>query len=218
MHALTLYIGNRNYSSWSLRPWLLLRHLQLPFEAVQVLLETPEFAPKLTQMGVPARVPVLQHGDLVIWDSLAICEYAIELTGRGLPADAAARAAARSASAEMHSSFQALRTSWPMNTRARNRHTPMGAALQADIARIETLWSSLRATHGRDGPWLCGEYSLVDSMFAPVVLRFVTYGAQLSAGAQSYLQTTLADPLLQEWLQAAQREPWVLSQDDVGRS
>jgi glutathione S-transferase len=217
MHDLTLYIGNRNYSSWSLRPWLLLRHLQQPFEAVQILLETPDFAPKLTQMGVPARVPVLRHGELVIWDSLAICEYAIELTGRGLPRDAAARAAARSASAEMHASFQALRSTWPMNARARDRHTPMSPALQADVTRIDTLWNRLRDAHGGDGPWLCGQYCLVDAMFAPVVLRFVTYGAQISPGAQAYLQTTLADPILQEWLQAGQSEPWVLSQDDAGR-
>ncbi|MEO7774006.1 MAG: glutathione S-transferase family protein [Steroidobacteraceae bacterium] len=206
MHALTLYIGNKNLSSWSLRVWLFLKHLQLPFEEVQWLLDTPDFKSKVTNLGAPPRVPVLKDGALVIWDSLAICEYAIEITGRGLPREHAARAVARSASAEMHSGFQALRQAWPMNVCARNRSTPMSDALAQDIARGQALWASLRSTYGSAGPWLCGEYCLVDAMFAPMVLRFVTYDAVLSPVAQAYVQTTLADPLLQQWQQAAALE------------
>jgi glutathione S-transferase len=212
---LTLYIGNKNYSSWSLRPWLLLKHLQLPFVEVQILLDTPDFRPKVTQLGAAGHVPVLTDGALVIWDSLAICEYAMELTGRGLPRDASLRALARSASAEMHSGFQTLRTLWPMNARARGRRTAMSEALLADIARIDALWRQLRAQAGA-GPWLCGEYCLADAMFAPVVLRFATYGAQVSDVAQAYIARTLDDPILQDWLQAAQRETALLPHAEAG--
>jgi glutathione S-transferase len=211
---LKLYIGNKNYSSWSLRPWLLLRHLQVPFEEVQILLDTHDFKSKLTHLGAAGRVPVLVDGTLVIWDSLAICEYAMELTGRGLPRDAGARARARSVSAEMHSGFQALRSAWPMNARARGRRTSQSEALLADVARIDTLWRTLPA---EAGAWLFGDYGLADAMFAPVALRFLTYGAQLSAGAQAYLHSVLADPILQDWIEAAAREPWVLPQEEIGR-
>ena len=125
------------------------------------------------------RVPILRHGGLLIWDSLAICEYACELAGKGWPQERAARAVARSACAEMHSGFGALRSQWPMNARAHGRVTPPDAERSAEIARIEALWAECRTRFGSRGPWLFGDYSVADAMYAPVVLRLRTYGAQL---------------------------------------
>ena len=150
-------------------------------------------------------MPVLRHGELTVWDSLAICEYVAELTGRGWPQAPAARAVARSVSAEMHSGFTTLRSLWPMNARARNRRTAMTAALEADVERIDEIWNDCRARFGAGGPWLFGEYSIADAMYAPVVLRFNTYGAAaVSQTARWYMASVLEDPPLQEWLQAAQ--------------
>ncbi len=215
---LRLVIGNKNYSSWSLRPWMLLQHLQLHFAEVQILLDRPDTQGLIRQYSPAGRVPVLCHGELHVWDSIAIGEYLCELTGRGLPRLAAARAIARAASAEMHGGFMALRTAWPMNARATGRQTPISAALAADIARIDNLWSECRQRFGADGPWLFGEYSLADAMYAPVVLRFRTYGAQLSTAAAHYRDTALADPVLRSWIQAAEREPWIIEGDEAGRT
>ena len=212
MNALTLVIGNRNYSSWSLRPWMLLKHLGLAFDEVVLPLDTPEFGTQVAAWSPAHRVPVLADGDLRIWDSLAICEYACELAGRGWPRDAAARARARSLAAEMHSGFAVLRDTWPMIATARNRHTAMTPGLAAEVARIDAAWSQCRRDFGARGPWLFGAgYGVADAMFAPVVLRFRTYGASLSPAAAGYCENVLADPILGEWLAAAQAEPWVLA-------
>ncbi|MBV6417932.1 MAG: hypothetical protein CMLOHMNK_02711 [Steroidobacteraceae bacterium] len=211
MSNLKLAIGNKNYSSWSLRPWMLLRHLGLEFEEVLLQLDTPQFKAQVAQWSPARRVPVLRDGTLAIWDSLAICEYACELAGRGWPRERAARARARSLASEMHSGYAALRGSWGMNARARNRHTAMTPELAADVARIDEAWSGCRADHGAHGPWLFGaDYTVADAMFAPVVLRFLTYGAQLSKPAAAYVETALADPVLREWISAAEAEPWVI--------
>ena len=216
MSDLNLIIGNKNYSSWSLRPWILLRRLGLPFRETLVALDTPEFKAQVAQYGPGGRVPVLLDGDLAIWDSLAICEYLVELAGRGLPAERAARAVARSVSAEMHSGFSNLRAQWPMNARARNRRTPMTPSLKADIERVEEIWADCRGRYGSQGPWLFGEYSMADAMFAPVVLRFNTYGAQLIGTAREYVSTALEDPALQEWILAGQKETWTHAHSEVG--
>ena len=213
---LTLLIGNKNYSSWSLRAWILLRHLGLEFTELQVPLDLPDTAARLRAFNPAGLVPALRDGELLVWDSLAVCEYACELAGRGLPADRAARALARSVAAEMHSGFRALRGTWPMNARATGRRTAMSPALLADVARIDTLWNQCRATQGGGGPWLLGEYSLADAMYAPVALRFHTYGAQLSPVAAAYVQAVLADPIMGEWLAAARAEPWVIAHDEAG--
>lgn len=210
MSALKLVIGNKNYSSWSLRPWMLLRHLGLAFDETVLQLDTPQFKAQIAAWSPAHRVPVLADGELRIWDSLAICEYACELAGRGWPQDRAGRARARSLAAEMHSGFAVLRSSWPMNARARNRRTNMTAELAADIARIDEAWSQCRRESGARGPWLFGaEYCVTDAMFAPVVLRFLTYGASLSAAAAAYVEHALTDPILREWMAAAEAEPWV---------
>ncbi len=216
MSELTLIIGNKNYSSWSLRPWMLLSHLGLGFKEVLIPLDTPEFKDEVEKYGPSGRVPVLHHGTFCVWDSLAICEYVAELTGRGWPSDRSTRAVARSVSAEMHSGFANLRMEWPMNARARNRRTPMTPGLESDIDRIDEIWNDCRARFGAGGPWLFGEYSIADAMYAPVVLRFRAYGAQVSETARWYLATVLEDPALQEWVHAAQSEPWKLPASEVG--
>jgi glutathione S-transferase len=139
MAPLTLVIGNKNYSSWSLRPWLLLKHLGVSFDEIVIQLDTPDTREVIDKHGPSGRVPVLQDGALRVWDSLAICEYIVELTGRGWPTAPAARAVARAVSAEMHSGFTTLRSLWPMNARARNRHTAVTAALEADVERLPQL-------------------------------------------------------------------------------
>ena len=217
MAPLTLVIGNKNYSSWSLRAWLALRHMELPFTEVLVPLDQPDTRDELEKYSASGRVPVLRQGELVVWDSLAICEYAAELTGRGWPLDPRARAVARAVSAEMHSSFTHLRSLWPMNARARNRRTVMTAALKADVERIDEIWNDCRSRFAGERPWLFGEYSIADAMYAPVVLRFKTYGAAtISQSARWYMAAVLEDPHLQEWLQAAQVEPWTIPGDEVG--
>jgi glutathione S-transferase len=206
-----LIIGNKNYSSWSLRAWLALKHLGLQFRETVVPLDQPGFREEVERYGPSGRVPVLMHGELAIWDSLAICEYVAEITGRGWPAARDARAVARSVCAEMHSGFANLRAEWPFNARAWNRHTPMTPGLEADIERLEEIWTDCRHRFGKDrGQWLFGEYTLADAMFAPVAVRFNTYGAPLTEVARGYIAASLEDPALQEWLVAAKHETWSL--------
>jgi glutathione S-transferase len=216
MSEFTLIIGNKNYSSWSLRPWMLLRHLGLPFDEVQIALSLPDTQTRIAQFSPAGRVPVLRHGELTLWESIAIGEYLCELTGRGWPRERSARAQARVLSAEMHAGFQALRDQWPMNARAVGRRTPMTAPLAGDIHRIDSLWSDCRQRFGAGGPWLCGDYSLADAMYAPVALRFRSYGATLSPAAACYLDTVLNDAPLQQWLADAALESWTIAYSEVG--
>jgi glutathione S-transferase len=218
MSQLVLVIGNKNYSSWSLRAWMALTHLGLEFREVQVRLSVPAFKSEIARHSQAGRVPVLKDGGLSVWDSLAICEYAAELAGRGWPADRAARAVARSLCAEMHSGFHELRSAWPVNARAKQRRTAMTSGLQRDIARIDAAWCDCRDRHDAAGPWLFGDYSIADAMYAPVVLRFNTYGAELSKTSATYVSTALADPALQRWIRAAESEPWVIEEDEAGET
>jgi len=216
MAALTLVIGNKNYSSWSLRPWLMLKHLGLEFEEVVIPLDTATSHEEIDAYGPSGRVPVLRDGELTVWDSLAICEYAAERSGRGWPQAPAARAVARAVCAEMHSGFSTLRSMWPMNARARNRRTVVTPGLEADVERIDELWNDCRSRFGSGGPWLFGEYSVADAMYAPVVLRFNTYGARISQTARWYMASVLEDAALQAWIHAAKHEPWTIAADEVG--
>jgi glutathione S-transferase len=216
VNELRLHIGNKNYSSWSLRPWILLKNLGLEFVERIIPLDTPSFARDIAPLSPTRRVPVLEHDGVRIWDSLAICEYATELAGKGWPRERAARAVARSVCAEMHAGFGALRSQWPMNARAEGRKTAPNPERDADVARIGELWNDCRARFGAQGPWLFGEYSVADAMYAPVVLRFRTYGAR-PPGAGSYMATVLADPHLRDWLAAAAAETWTIEASEIGR-
>ncbi|MEO6365232.1 MAG: glutathione S-transferase family protein [Luteimonas sp.] len=205
---LTLVIGNKNLSSWSLRPWLLLRHFGIAFSERMLPLDTPEFEAGIAALSPNRRVPALHRDELIVWDSLAICEYVNEtfLDGRGWPDDADARAQARSAAAEMHSGFAALRTQLPMNCSRtpEGRHWDGEAA--RDIERIQQLWRTLDSAHGKDGPFLCGEFGIVDAMFAPVAVRFVGYGVGLDETARGFVDAIHALPAFREWHAAALAE------------
>ena len=214
---LTLIIGNKNYSSWSLRPWLLLRHFDIAFDEIVLPLDTPEFHQRIDQYSPTARVPALHVDDEVIWDSLAICETANErwLSGRAWPSEHTARAAARSAAAEMHSGFAALRSQLPMNCRRQPRAPHWDANADKDIARIQQLWQDLRSRFGGDSGFLCGEFGIVDAMFAPVCVRFRGYGPSLGEHAQAYMQAMFALPAMREWQVAAEAEPARVGADEA---
>ncbi|MBC7983856.1 MAG: glutathione S-transferase family protein [Candidatus Obscuribacterales bacterium] len=200
----TLVIGTKNLSSWSLRPWLLLKHLGMAFEEIVLPLDTPEFYRRIVDFSPAGRVPVWIDNDLKIWDSLAICEYASELAnGKGWPHDVRERAWARAIGAEMHSGFQALRSNWPMNALGRDLNVQATPQTLNDIARIDALWYQCRTAFADRGAWLFGEYSIADAMYAPVVLRFQSYNAKLSSVAKQYVATTLGDRYLQQWIAEA---------------
>lgn len=204
---LTLVIGNKNLSSWSLRPWLVLKHLGLAFDEIKLPLDTPAFHRDIVKYSAARRVPVLVDGALQVWDSLAIAEYVNEKAqGRGWPADAAVRAHARAVSAEMHSGFGALREHWPMKSTG-NSTVELPPAGKADVARVQQLWHECRSQYAARGPWLFGEYSIADAMYAPVALRFRHYGAKFSSAvAETYQQQLLQDPHLQAWIAEAKVE------------
>jgi glutathione S-transferase len=213
-----LIIGNKNYSSWSLRAWLLLAAYNLPFEEIRIPLDNDTTRSAIAGYSAAGRVPVLHDGDLVVWDSLAICEYISEryLDGNGWPRDERARAEARSCCAEMHSGFQALRAFLPMNCRALGRTVKLTTDLQRDIDRITSLWHGLREKYSAQGPWLFGGFSIADCMFAPVAFRFRTYGIPLSMVCTEYLRQALAHDQLQLWLRQAQAESEVIEADEAG--
>jgi glutathione S-transferase len=217
MSGLTLVIGTRNYSSWSLRPWLLMRHLGIEFTEQVMHFDTDDFRREVPGLSPTGRVPVLLHGDLRVWESIAICEYASELAGgRGWPEDRAARAHARATAAEMHAGFAAMRSQCPMNVRARGRRVESTPELERDLRRIDLLWGGCRAAFGAGGAWLYGRYSVADAMYAPVALRLATYGLEVGAAATSYVATVLDDPLLAPWLEAARTENVVIPHEEVG--
>jgi glutathione S-transferase len=209
-----LIIGSKNYSSWSLRPWLFLRKVGFEFREQIIYFDDPDYQMQIAAVSPSRRVPVAIDRGVKIWDSLAICEYAADATGRGLPLDRGARAVARAAAAEMHSGFQTLRNEYPMNVRARGRHVALTPPLKADIERIDQIWSQCRQDHGGAGGWLFGEFSIADAMFAPVFFRFQTYGAKLRPASQAYLEHALADPLLREWQEASSKEGHPLPEVD----
>lgn len=210
----TLLIGSKNYSSWSLRPWIFLRKAGFEFTEQIVYFDASGYQAQIAAVSPSRRVPVLIDGGFKIWDSLAICEYAADKIGRGLPRERLARARARSVAAEMHSGFQALRNEYPMNVRATNRRVPLSGDLRADIARIDEIWAGCRTEFGRGGDWLFGDFSIADAMFAPVWFRFQTYGAHLSPASQMYLRHALQDPDLRDWQDAASREGHPLPEVD----
>lgn len=212
---LKLFIGNKAYSSWSLRGWLAVKQSGLPFEEIVVPLydeawsrrrQDDEFAPG------GGKVPILWDGDIVVWDSIAIVEWLADKTGpeRFWPKDDAARAMARSIAAEMHSGYAALRQECTMNLRHRLPMPALSPNALADIERIQQLWSAARGQYGADGPFLFGAFGAADIMFAPVVTRFVTYSIPVAQVSADYMAAVLDHPWMQEWITAAAEEPWVI--------
>ena len=217
---LRLLIGNKNYSSWSLRPWLAMKAAGIAFEETLIPLDTPDFRAKVTALsGGHGRgsVPVLLDGDVCIWETLAILEYLAEQfpEARLWPQEPETRAYARAVSAEMHSGFVPLRRHLPMNVRRPVKERALDAAVLADVARIDAIWSECRMRFGAAGSFLFGGFGAADAMYAPVVWRFHTYAVEVSAVARDYMRTVIALPASAEWREAARREIWVLEHDEV---
>ncbi len=213
MAAFTLVIGNKNYSSWSLRPWLAMRQAEIPFAEIVIPLYQPDSKRRLLAEAAVGRVPVLKHGERVIWDSLAILEYlAEELPDRQLwPAEPAARAHARSIAAEMHAGFVTLRRQLPMDIRARRHVAPATGELAQQIERVQAIWRECRTRAGDRGPFLFGRFSNADAMYAPVATRFRSYDVPLDAVSQAYVDAILALPAFREWEAASLAEPWTIT-------
>ncbi len=203
-----LIIGNKNYSSWSLRPWLLLSVNYIPFEEIRIPLFTDRTHDELKKYTKAGKVPVLHDEDIIVWDSLAICEYVSEkyLKGMGWPEDIKSRATARSYCAEMHSGFHAIRNKMPMNCRASDRKIEVDKNLREEIKRIDHIWSNLLKNNSLEGSWLFGKFTIIDSMFAPLVFRFKTYNIALSDRAEQYLEYVYSNALMQTWLTDARNE------------
>ena len=212
-----LVIGNKNYSSWSLRPYMALAMAGISFDEKLIKFGEPEFGKAVKKISKAGLVPILVHGKNTIWDSLAIMEYAAETwPDRNLwPKNKTARAMARSVSAEMHSGFRNLRSACPMNLRRPIKPVPMNEGVLADVSRIEALWKECRKAHGRGGPFLFGRFSIADAMFAPVVTRLETYDIKVSNDTQHYMNAVLATPAFHDWKAGALKEKWVFAEDEV---
>jgi len=212
--ALTLIVGNKNYSSWSLRAWLAMKVAGIAFDEIRIALDQPDTKANILKHSPSGRVPCLIDGDLTVWDSLAICEYVNETQacGRMWPARVASRAQARSVAAEMHSGFAAMRAHLSMDIRS--RHPERGAAalerpdVAADVRRVQDIWLECLARSG--GPFLFGGFSIADAFFAPVVTRFATYGVTLPPTLGNYSDRVLELAPMQEWIAAAHAEPEVI--------
>ena len=202
-----LVTGDRNFSSWSLRPWLAFKQAGVAFEEVVVRLYDSATRSEILKHSPSGKVPCLIDGDTVVWDSLAICEYLAEQEPSLWPADRARRAEARAVCAEMHSGFSALRNALPMDVRAERPREARGADVEADIARIVAIWEGCRARFAPDGPFLFGAFSIADAMYAPVVFRFVTYGVELPPAAAAWAAHMRDLPAMQAWRSAALAEP-----------
>ncbi|HEY5790089.1 MAG TPA: glutathione S-transferase family protein [Gammaproteobacteria bacterium] len=211
-----LLIGNKNYSSWSLRAWLLLRHAGIEFDERRISLSTPAGDAALAAETPAGLVPVLRDGEVTVWESLAIAEYVAERVPGLWPEEPGERALARSLSAEMHAGFAALRHALPMNCRARGRQVTLDAAAARDVARVQRLWTACRERSRGKGPWLFGRFGVVDAMYAPVASRFATYAITGNGPVTEYVAGVLGDPHVREWYAAAAAEPEVIEEEEVG--
>ena len=215
MSEFKLVIGNKNYSSWSLRVWLWMKHTGVKFDEVPVSLYSESICDQLNPYFSDAKVPVLLHGGLEVWDSLAILEYLASLsTDGGLPDDNNARAVARALCCEMHSSFLALRNELPMNCRRQPSPLLLSDTCTADINRIQALWQHAHGFSDGSDQWLFGRFSIVDAMFAPVAIRFQRYCVPLEESAAAYVERLLQHPAMVEWIAAGSAEPIIIEQEE----
>jgi glutathione S-transferase len=214
--ALHLIIGNKNYSSWSLRPWIAMKAADIAFDETVISLNAPEFKPTLSKLSGTGKVPTLVDGDVHVWESLAILEYLAEKFPAAAlwPADAGARAHARVIANEMHAGFMPLRRHCPMNfwRPVQKRNLPPDVA--ANVRRIDAMWSDCRKRFGHGGPFLFGRFGAADAMYAPVVSRFHTYAVDVGATSRAYMDAVMALPAWAEWRGAALKEEWVLAEDE----
>lgn len=217
MGQLNLVIGNKNYSTWSLRPWFFLTQLGIPFTETLVYLSQEDTSEKLSAYFSNQKVPVLFDGDLQVWDTLAIMEYIADKHPEksSWPAQLESRAKARAVSAEMHASFMDLRGALPMNIRKHYPNYPITPAVQKDIDRIQTLWAFCRENKVSDGDWLFGDFSIADAMFAPVVMRFIGYDVKLKPAAASYVEFVHQSPTMQLWIEQSKSETQIIPEDEV---
>jgi len=217
MSHLTLVIGNKNYSSWSLRPWVFLRHHHIDFLEKSVPLFVDSTAAQLEEYDSDYKVPVLKDSDLIIWDSLSILEYLsdVYLEGRGWPEEPEVRSVARSISAEMHSSFMNVRSEMPMNCRRKINNVNLSEAAKREIKRISDLWQKCRTGYGEGGEWLFGDFSIADAMYAPVALRFNGYGIPLSGVVGDYVQSILSHPAIVDWVEAGKLETEIIEENEI---
>jgi glutathione S-transferase len=218
---LTLVIGNKCHSSWSLRPWILMKQFGIPFEEVLIPfsepMHSPEWKAKVRQYAPGGKVPGLVDGDVAVWESLAIMEYLAD-THPDLaiwPRDRAARAMARSISAEMHAGFSPLRSACPMNLGKKYAQKDRGPEVAKDVARVAEVWTAARERFGKGGPFLFGAFTAADAMYAPVVTRFESYSIPVDPTCRAYMDAVMATPAFQEWRQAALAETWIVPEDEV---
>jgi glutathione S-transferase len=215
--SLLLVIGNKNYSSWSLRPWIAMKVAGITFEERLISLDAAEFKERVREISATGKVPALSDGGTPVWESLAILEYLAEkFPNAGLwPTQPQARAHARAIAAEMHAGFSALRRHFPMNVRRPVKSREATPEAATDIRRIEAMWTDCRARYGQAGPFLFGAFGAADAMYAPVASRFQTYAIELAPPARAYMEAVLSLPAFSEWRVAAAKEPWVLPHDEV---
>ena len=214
-----LLIGNKVYSSWSLRPWIVMRAKGIAFDETLVPLRMSDTTERIKQASPTGKVPCLVDGDVTVWESLAIMEYVAEKFPEKViwPRDAVARAHARSVATEMHAGFMALRKHCPMVITQRFAAKPLPDDVQADVARIAAVWNEARARFGKDShePFLYGGFTAADGMYAPVVTRLQTYSISVDPVSRAYMDAVLTHPAYREWLTAATSEPWTLAQNET---
>lgn len=217
MSDLALVIGNKNYSSWSLRPWVFMKQNNIDFGEIPVSLSVESTAAQLAEYGSGLKVPVLKDGDFLVWDSLSILEYVAEkyLDSSGWPSEQSARATARSISCEMHSSFPNIRNALPMNCRKKFHNIHLSKQTESEIERIKLLWRQCRTKFGQGGEWLFGEYSIADAMYAPIALRFHGYDIPLEGVEQAYVQSVLSQPCIKDWIEAGVMEEEIIAEDEI---
>ncbi len=214
---LKLVVANKAYSSWSLRPWILMTHFRIPFEDVTISMDQPETRAEMLKHAPTGKCPSLHDGKIAVWESLAIIEYVAETYPEKAiwPRAKAARAHARSLANEMHAGFSALRQACPANFRRKPKAIPLSGEVQADIARIEAAWAHARETFGKAGPFLFGRFSAADAMFAPVVNRFHVYDIAVGKGTRAYMDAIMALPAWKAWIAAAEAEPWRIERYEI---